>query len=102
MTYVAMNLLASTLFLAGTAFVYQATGTVNLALLTERIPELDEGVRWGIGLWFLMVFGTKAAIFPLFSWLPDSYPTAPTTITAVFAGPADQDRRLRPHSASTP
>jgi len=32
------------------------------------------------------VFGTKAAIFPLFSWLPDSYPTAPTTITAVFAG----------------
>ena len=33
-----------------------------------------------------MVFGTKAAVFPLFSWLPDSYPTAPTTITAVFAG----------------
>ena len=33
-----------------------------------------------------VVFGTKAAIFPLFSWLPDSYPTAPTTITAVFAG----------------
>ena len=32
------------------------------------------------------MFGTKAAIFPLFSWLPDSYPTAPTTITAVFAG----------------
>ncbi len=40
----------------------------------------------GIGLWFLVVFGTKAAVFPLFSWLPDSYPTAPTTITAVFAG----------------
>ena len=52
----------------------------------ERIPELDDPLRWGIGLWFLVVFGTKAAIFPLFSWLPDSYPTAPTTITAVFAG----------------
>jgi len=57
-----------------------------MALLAERIPELDEGVRLGIGLWFLVVFGTKAAMFPLFSWLPDSYPTAPTTITAVFAG----------------
>ena len=86
MTYVAMNLFASTLFLFGVAFVYAATGTVNMAALAERIPELEGGTRVGIGLWFLVVFGTKAAIVPLFSWLPDSYPTAPTTITAVFAG----------------
>jgi multicomponent Na+:H+ antiporter subunit D len=86
MTYVVMNLFASTLFLVGIAVVYAATGTVNLALLAERIPDLADSTRIGIGLWFLVVFGTKAAIFPLFSWLPDSYPTAPTTITAVFAG----------------
>ncbi len=86
MSYVVMNLLASTLFLFGVAFVYAATGTVNIGLLAERIPALDSGVRLGIGAWFFIVFGTKAAIFPLFSWLPDSYPTAPTTITAVFAG----------------
>ncbi len=59
---------------------------MNHALLAERNPELDGATRAGIGLWFLVVFGTKAAVFPLFSWLPDSYPTAPTTITAVFAG----------------
>ena len=86
MTYVVVNLLASTLFLFGFAYVYASTGTVNLALLAERIPELDNGVRLGIGAWFLVVFCIKAAMFPLFSWLPDSYPTAPTTITAVFAG----------------
>ncbi|MEM9564012.1 MAG: proton-conducting transporter membrane subunit [Actinomycetota bacterium] len=86
MTYVVMNLMASTFFLIGLAFVYTATGTVNMALLAERIPQLADGTRFGIGLWFLIVFGTKAAAFPLFSWLPDSYPTAPTTITAVFAG----------------
>ncbi len=86
MTYVVMNLFSSTLFLFGIAFVYSATGTVNMALLAERIPELSDGVRLGIGAWFFVVFGTKAAVFPLFSWLPDSYPTAPTTITAVFAG----------------
>ncbi len=86
MTYVAMNLFASTLFLFGLAFVYAATGTVNMAILAERIPELSDGVRIGIGAWFFIVFGTKAAVFPLFSWLPDAYPTAPTTITAVFAG----------------
>jgi multicomponent Na+:H+ antiporter subunit D len=86
MTYVVINLFASTLFLFGVAIIYSATGTVNMALLAERIPELPEATQVGIGLWFLVVFGTKAAIFPLFSWLPDSYPTAPTTITAVFAG----------------
>jgi multicomponent Na+:H+ antiporter subunit D len=86
MTYVVINLFASTLFLFGIAIVYSATGTVNMALLAERIPELPAATQVGIGLWFLVVFGTKAAIFPLFSWLPDSYPTAPTTITAVFAG----------------
>ncbi len=86
MTYVVINLFASTLFLFGVAIVYAATGTVNMALLAERIPELPAATQVGIGLWFLVVFGTKAAIFPLFSWLPDSYPTAPTTITAVFAG----------------
>ncbi|TFH21206.1 MAG: Na+/H+ antiporter subunit D [Acidimicrobiales bacterium] len=86
MTYVVINLFASTLFLFGVAIVYTATGTVNMALLAERIPELPAATQVGIGLWFLVVFGTKAAIFPLFSWLPDSYPTAPTTITAVFAG----------------
>jgi len=86
MTYVVINLFASMLFLFGVAIVYTATGTVNMALLAERIPELPSATQVGIGLWFLVVFGTKAAIFPLFSWLPDSYPTAPTTITAVFAG----------------
>ena len=34
----------------------------------------------------LVVFGIKAAIFPLFFWLPDSYPTAPSPVTAIFAG----------------
>ena len=34
----------------------------------------------------LVAFGIKAAIFPLSAWLPDSYPTAPAPVTAVFAG----------------
>ena len=86
LTYVAMNLFASTLFLFGIAVVYAGAGTVNMALLAERLPQLDGWVRLGIGAWFAVVFGAKAAVFPLFSWLPDSYPTAPTSITAVFAG----------------
>jgi multicomponent Na+:H+ antiporter subunit D len=86
MTYVIINLTASTLFVTGVAFVYAATGTLNFADLAERFPGLPDQLRIGMGLVFLAVFGVKAAVFPLFGWLPDSYPTAPTSVTAVFSG----------------
>jgi multicomponent Na+:H+ antiporter subunit D len=86
MTYVVINLLASTFFVTAVAFFYGATGTVNLADLSVRIADLDPGLRTALALLLLVVFGIKAAIFPLFFWLPDSYPTASTPVTAVFAG----------------
>jgi multicomponent Na+:H+ antiporter subunit D len=86
MTYVVINLLASTLFVSGVGLVYAATGTVNMADLAGRLAELPPNLRDGLGLLFLVVFGVKAALFPLFFWLPDSYPAAPTAIAAVFAG----------------
>jgi multicomponent Na+:H+ antiporter subunit D len=86
MTYVVISLLASTLFLAALAFVYAATGTVNMADLGAKTADLPSGVRSALVLLLVVVFGVKAAVFPLFFWLPDSYPTAPSPITAVFAG----------------
>jgi multicomponent Na+:H+ antiporter subunit D len=86
MTYVVISLLASTLFISGVALVYAATGTVNMADLAVRLAEVDPAIRNGLGVLFLVVFGIKAAIFPLFFWLPDSYPTAAAPITAIFAG----------------
>jgi multicomponent Na+:H+ antiporter subunit D len=50
------------------------------------MDQLPRGVRTAFAVLLLVVFGIKAAIFPLFSWLPDSYPIAPSPITAVFAG----------------
>lgn len=86
MTYVVINLLASTLFLTAVGLVYAATGTVHLADLVARLDTVPDGLRMALGMLLLVAFGIKAAIFPLFSWLPDSYPTAATPITAVFAG----------------
>lgn len=86
MTYVVISLIASTLFLLALAFVYSATGTVNLADLSSKVADLPPGVRSGLAVLLIVVFGIKSAIFPLFFWLPDSYPTAPTPVTAVFAG----------------
>ncbi|MBD5785125.1 Na+/H+ antiporter subunit D [Cellulosimicrobium terreum] len=84
--YVVVALLSSIIFLVAIALTYAATGTVNLAQLSERFPDIDPGVRLTIQLLLLLAFGIKAALFPLSSWLPDSYPTAPAPVTAVFAG----------------
>ena len=86
MSYVVISLVASTFFVTALAVIYAATGTVNMAQLAERMPELPSGVATGFSLLLILVFGIKAGLFPLFFWLPDSYPTASGAITAVFAG----------------
>ena len=85
-TYVLVSLLSSTLFLITIAAVYAATGTVNLAQLSLRLRDLPPDVALVLQLLLLTVFSIKAAVFPMSAWLPDSYPTAPAPVTAVFAG----------------
>ena len=85
MTYTITSLLSSLLFLTAIGLLYAATGTVNLADLARRVPELPDGLRTVFSLLLLIVFGIKAAVVPLHFWLPDSYPTAPAPITAVLA-----------------
>ena len=85
-TYVVLNVLESSLLLMAVGLVFAATGTLNMAELPERLAALPTGVRVGLNLLLLLAFGLKAAVFPLFSWLPDSYPAAPSPVTAVFAG----------------
>ncbi|XVX20711.1 Na+/H+ antiporter subunit D [Actinomycetota bacterium] len=85
-TYVVVSLVSSVIFLAGLALMYAATGTVNMADLGPRLTELPDGVALMLQLVLLTAFAVKAAVFPLSAWLPDSYPTAPAPVTAVFAG----------------
>jgi multicomponent Na+:H+ antiporter subunit D len=85
-TYVVVSLLSSALFLVAIAAAYAATGTVNLAQLALRIGDLAPGVALVLQLSLLTAFAIKAAVFPMSAWLPDSYPTAPAPVTAVFAG----------------
>jgi multicomponent Na+:H+ antiporter subunit D len=85
-TYVVVSLLSSLVFLTAIGLVYAATGTVNLAQLSGRLAEIDPGTQLVLQLMLLVAFGIKAALFPLHAWLPDSYPTAPALVTAVFAG----------------
>jgi multicomponent Na+:H+ antiporter subunit D len=85
--YVTINLVASALFLTALGLLYGSTGTLNMADLATVLPERGEPVvGLVLAMLFLTSFGIKAALFPLFFWLPASYHTPPAAIGAVFAG----------------
>jgi multicomponent Na+:H+ antiporter subunit D len=86
LTYVVVSVTSSVLFLVAIAMIYGATGTVSMADLAGKLDALPEGTRYALHAMLLVAFGIKAAVFPLSFWLPDSYPTAPAPVTAVFAG----------------
>ena len=85
-SYVMVSMLSSFVFLIALALIYAAVGTMNMAQISIRMESVPEGTRAAIFAVLLIAFGIKAAVFPLYSWLPDSYPTAPALVTAVFAG----------------
>ncbi|QNE90189.1 Na+/H+ antiporter subunit D [Corynebacterium incognita] len=84
--YVMVSMASSMVFLFGLAMVYASVGTMNMAHIGIRMADVPEGTRTAIFGTLLVAFGIKAAVVPLDAWLPDSYPTAPSLVTAVFAG----------------
>jgi multicomponent Na+:H+ antiporter subunit D len=87
MKYVTINLIASALFLSAVGILYGLTGTLNMADLATRVQASDhQGLVAAVAILFLAAFGIKAAVFPLYFWLPASYHTPPPAVSAVFAG----------------
>jgi multicomponent Na+:H+ antiporter subunit D len=85
--YVALNLLSSLVFLAAVGLLYGLAGTLNMADLHVSLGESDSpGTVTTVAMLFLVSFGIKAGLFPLFFWLPSSYHTPPLAVTALFAG----------------
>lgn len=82
--YVVLNLVGSSIFLLGLGFLYNSTGTLNFQDLKHL--EFFSFARDFSALCLLIAFGMKAAAFPLFSWLPSSYPGTPIGPLALFAG----------------
>jgi multicomponent Na+:H+ antiporter subunit D len=85
--YVFINLLASAIFLTAIGLTYGMTGTLNMADLAVKLPQVENaGLVTTVATLYLVAFGVKAGIFPLFFWLPASYHTPPAAVSAIFAG----------------
>ncbi len=85
--YVALNLVSTVLFLSAIGLLYGLTGTLNMADLHHAVDAVrNPGALTVVAVLFIVAFGIKAAVFPLFFWLPASYHTPPVAVSAVFAG----------------
>jgi multicomponent Na+:H+ antiporter subunit D len=85
--YMALNILASTFFLTGIGILYGITGTLNMADLSLKIPLVeDQSIVNLTAMFFILGFGIKSAVFPLYFWLPSSYHTPPSAVAATFGG----------------
>jgi multicomponent Na+:H+ antiporter subunit D len=85
--YVILNLIATLLLLTAIALIYGMTGTLNMANIAQRLPNVHhDGIVTAASLLLLIAFGMKAGLFPLFFWLPASYHTSTFSSSAMFAG----------------
>ena len=86
--YVVLNLAGSAIFLISVGMIYSVTGTLNMADLAVKIPQVsgeDVNIVKAGGMMLLVVFGLKAAILPLCFWLPRAYSKATAPVAALFA-----------------
>lgn len=86
--YVVFNITASTLFLIALGLLYGLLGTLNMAEMAARVAAADPAnvalIRAASGV-LLVVFCAKAALAPLYLWLPNAYSRAPAAVAALFA-----------------
>lgn len=83
--YILVNVISSALFVVAIALLYSVIGTLNMADISVKITEIGQpGIITVIAILFLLVFGIKGAIFPLYFWLPGSYAAPPMPVLALF------------------
>ena len=84
--YVALNLVATVLFLTAVGMLYGVAGTLNMADLHLWAQTYDRpALLTVLATLFALAFGIKAAVFPLFFWLPAAYHTPPVAVSAIFS-----------------
>jgi multicomponent K+:H+ antiporter subunit D len=86
--YIAINLVASLLFLIGVAVLYGVTGTLNMADIATKLPHVpasDRGLLHAGAAILAIAFLAKAGLWPLNFWLAPAYGAASAPVAALFA-----------------
>ncbi|MEE9329568.1 MAG: monovalent cation/H+ antiporter subunit D family protein [Parvularculaceae bacterium] len=87
-SYLVMGTLGATFFVIGLGLLYQATGTLNMADMHDRLDGVDSrSVKAGFAF-IVTGLGLKLAMVPVHLWLPNAYTFAPSAVTAFLAASA--------------
>jgi proton-translocating NADH-quinone oxidoreductase chain M len=84
--YLIIGSVSGFLVLLGIILVYQTTGTLNLAQLVGEAGQISLQIRRMVIVLFTVGLGTKFALVPFHTWLPDAHPAAPSPISALLSG----------------
>lgn len=84
--YIIMGTIGASFYLLGVGYLYIITGSLNMADVAQRLPELyDSRVVLTAGIFMVVGIGLKMAIYPLHAWAPGAYADAPSTVSALIA-----------------
>jgi multicomponent Na+:H+ antiporter subunit D len=86
LNYIFMGTIGASFYLLGVGYLYLATGTLNMADLATRLPEIYDS-RLVISAFLLCMAGLclKMGFFPLHAWLPNAYAHAPAPVSSLVA-----------------
>ncbi len=84
--YLILGTIGAVFVLLGIGHLYMVTGTLNMADLRERLPDLYHSrVVLTAFVFFVIGFGLKFALFPLHTWLLSAHSLAPSAVSAILA-----------------
>ncbi len=84
--YLIMGTIGATLYLISVGLLYSITGTLNMADLAARLPDVADTRTAHTAFAFLVAgIGLKVAVFPVHLWLPNAYTYAPSAVSAFIA-----------------
>lgn len=89
MMYLMINFLAMAFMILGLGYLYRLTGVLDFSAMREKLALLEDPRAAVLPYGMIMtVIALKAALFPLFSWLPRAHgaPSAPGVISAILSG----------------
>ena len=84
--YVIIGTIGASFYLLGVGYLYIATGSLNMADLSQLLPDLTRSKAVLAGVTFIFIgLSIKMALFPLHGWLPDAYAFAPSAVSTTVA-----------------
>jgi formate hydrogenlyase subunit 3/multisubunit Na+/H+ antiporter MnhD subunit len=84
-SYLSMGVAGGMILLMGIFLAFDYTGTLEISGIAEGLATVEMSKQYMVGALLLIGFGIKASMFPLHTWLPQTYTAAPAPATAILS-----------------